>query len=118
MARFDVGPLPGEALAAAADFHARVLVDVRAALAETRDHLTLVFPSADHTHRAWRLAAVQGLAREHAPLRVNAIEAGGEAGGEAGDEAGIAAALAWLGTAPGVTGQLLPLDATGAGGAL
>ena len=114
MARFDVGPLPGEALAAAADFHARVLADIRAVLAQARDHLTIVFPAADHTHRAWRLAAVQGLAREHAPLRINAIESGDATG----DEAGITAALAWLGTAPGVTGQLLPLDATGAGGAL
>ena len=69
--------------------------------------LTLVFAEADHTHRGWRLAAVQILAREHAPARVNAL-----AGGNA---AAIAAALAYLGAADGVTGQYLPLDDAGAG---
>jgi hypothetical protein len=32
------------------------------------------FPPANHEHRGWRLAAVQQLAREHAPRRVNAVE--------------------------------------------
>jgi len=110
MARFDVGPLPDGALAAAAEFHARVLPKVDAKLADTADSCILVFPPADHTHRAWRLAAVQGLARAHAPLRVNAV---------AGDDpATIVAALAYLDSAHGVTGQLLPLDAVGAGGAI
>ena len=101
--------LPGEALAAAAAFHARVLPDLHAVLAGGVDCLTLVFPPTDHSHRAWRLAAVQGLAREHAPLRVNALESA--------DEAAISAAEAYLATAPGVTGQYLPLDAAGAAGA-
>jgi hypothetical protein len=101
--------LPGEALAAAAAFHARVLPEVLAALAGGTECLTLVFPPADHSHRAWRLAAVQGLAREHAPLRVNGVESA--------DEAAISAAQAYLATAPGVTGQYLPLDAAGATGA-
>ena len=69
--------------------------------------LTLIFPPADHSHRAWRLAAVQALAREYAPVRVNALASK--------SESAIAAALAYLGTAEGVTGQLLELDDTGAG---
>jgi hypothetical protein len=52
---------------------------------------------------------VQGLAREHALLRVNGVESA--------DEAAISAAQAYLATAPGVTGQYLPLDAAGATGA-
>jgi hypothetical protein len=69
--------------------------------------VVLIFPPADHTHRAWRLAAVQGLAREYAPLRVNALASD--------DEAAIASALACLNGAPGLTGQYLALDGAGAG---
>ena len=69
--------------------------------------LTVIFAAADHTHRGWRLAAVQALAREHAPARVNAV-----AGGNA---TSIAAALAYLDAADGVTGQYLVLDDLGAG---
>ena len=103
-----IAGLPEAALAAAADFHARVLPQIIAT--QPGKDLLLVFPPAEHSHRAWRLAAVQALAREHAPLRVNAIESA--------DEAGIAAAEAFLAKAPGVTGQYLPLDAEGASGAL
>lgn len=103
-----IAGLPQAALAAAADFHARVLPQIIAP--PVGEDLLLVFPPADHTHRAWRLAAVQALARGHAPRRVNAIETG--------DEAAIAAAAAYLASAPGVTGQYLPLDAEGAVGAL
>ena len=56
-----------------------------------------------------RLAVVQGLARDLAPCRVNAFATD--------NEAGIAAALDWLASADGVTGQYWPLDAEGAGGA-
>ncbi len=135
-----VAGLPEQALAAAADFHARVLPDVLTLLSpqlkrggagggvcpagavptyrphpnpspeeEGLAHLTLVFPPADHSHRAWRLAAVQALAREHAPLRVNALESA--------NEAAIAAGEAYIAGAPGVTGQYLPLDAAGVAGA-
>ena len=61
--------------------------------------IAIVFPRADHTHRGWQLAAVQDLAREVAPMRVNAI---------AGDDrAAIREALVYLREARGVTGQLL-----------
>ncbi|HKT85131.1 MAG TPA: hypothetical protein VJQ77_03475 [Novosphingobium sp.] len=102
-----VGPLPEEPLAAAADFHARILPGVEAALRGGADPLTLVFVPADHCHRAWRLAAIQSLARAYAPSRVNALESD--------DETAIAAGCKWLGGAGAVTGQLLPLDGTGAG---
>ena len=106
MALLRVAGLPQEPLAAAAQFYGEVLPAIRAALTTATDHLVLAFEPADHTHRGWRLAAVQQLARDHAPLRVNAVAGD--------DEAAIAAALAYLGTAGGITGQYLPLDGNGA----
>ena len=85
-------------LDAAAQFHARWLAKARELLAQGGD-LALVFPAAPHPHRAWRLAAVQELAREAAPQRVNGVEAGGAAA--------TAGTIAYLAGAPGVTGQLL-----------
>ncbi len=113
MALLRVGPLPGEALAASARFHAEHLPAVLAALADRGEGegegeaLTLVFAPADHSHRGWRLSVVQGLARVHAPRRVNALASD--------DEAAIAAAARYLAAAEGVTGQYLVLDAVGAG---
>ena len=101
-----VGPLPADPLAASAQFHAEVLPEVLAEF-EHGETVTLAFAPADFTHRAWRLAVVQGLARQFAPVRVNAYVGN--------DEAAIAAALTYLGTAEGVTGQLLQLDGNGAG---
>lgn len=66
--------------------------------------LTLVFPDSQREHRGWRLAAVQGLARKHAPLRINAIEGG--------DAPAREAMIAWLNGAGAITGQLLALEAT------
>jgi len=102
-----VGPLDDRALEAAADFHARLLPGIEAALSGGADPVTLVFLPASHEHRGWRLAAVQGLARRFAPSRVNAVE------GDAPDA--VAAAAQYLARAPGVTGQYLPLDGNGAG---
>jgi hypothetical protein len=99
--RFAVGPLGQPALAAAARFHAEVLPNLPAG-----PDLTLVFEPADHTHTGWRRAVVQQLAREHAPRRINAIASD--------DPAAIESACRWLETAPGVTGQYLPLDGNGA----
>ena len=93
--------LPDGPLDAAAAFHAAVLPQARAALGDT-DALVLMFAPGGHAHRAWRLAAVQDLARESAPKRVNGI-----AGGT--DEA-VAETLAYLERAPGVTGQILAVD--------
>jgi hypothetical protein len=100
--RFEVGPLPDDPLAAATRFHAEVLP----AIPRTAP-LTLVFPPADHTHRAWRLAVVQSLAREWAPDRVNGIIGD--------DDRTIAAADRFLAGAEAVTGQLLALHGNCAG---
>jgi hypothetical protein len=96
--------LDADPLAAAA-FHA-VWLPLLSPAGDGED-LVLIFSPADHTHSAWRLAAVQGLARAHVPARVNALASA--------DEAAIAAALAYLAAAVGVTGQYLPLDGAGAG---
>jgi hypothetical protein len=90
--------LPGGALDAAAQFHESELPRVRAALGDA-EALALVFASAPYDHRGWRLAAVQDLAREAAPKRVNAVAGD--------DEQAVAEAIAWLEQAPGITGQLL-----------
>jgi hypothetical protein len=103
-----IGPLSDDALDAAADFHARLLPGIEATLGGGADPLTLVFLPAGYEHRAWRLAAVQGLARRFAPSRINALASG--------DGAAINAAARWLQGAGGVTGQLLALDGTGADG--
>ena len=97
--------LPQAALEAAAAFHARYVPQVRAVLAGSAESVALVFPFAPQDHRGWRLAAVQDLARAAAPKRVNGIA------GE--DEQAVAAALDYLASAPGVTGQLLPVSGNG-----
>ena len=131
-----VSPLPDTPSAAAAAFHADWLPQARALLnplpfrgggggegcrhplsrpdnphpnpsPEGEGLLVLTFDAADYTHTGWRLAAVQMLAREHAPARVNAISGGGAAA--------RAAALAYLADGAGITGQYLPLDDAGAG---
>ena len=106
MAVLVIEPLPDLPSAAAAVFHREVLPRAAVLLANGAECLTLVFTGADHTHRGWRLAALQILAREHAPARVNAL-AGGNAAAQA-------AALAYLSAADGLTGQYLPLDDVGA----
>ena len=71
------------------------------------EDLVVVFPPADHTHRGWRLAVVQTLARQFAQHRINAVASD--------DEAAIHAAIRYLNEADGVTGQYLTLDSAGAG---
>lgn len=107
MARLDVPKHPNDPLDAVAAFHADMLPVIRAALVTRPDYLVLVFPPAQQTHRGWRLATIQDLAREFAPTRINAVESD--------DERAIDAALAYLASAEGVTGQFLPLDGNGAG---
>ncbi len=71
------------------------------------EDVLLVLPPADHTHRAWRLAAVQELARAAAPRRVNSVASA--------HEAAIAATADYLARAEGVTGQYLLLADAGSG---
>lgn len=100
-----ISGLPDGALDAAAVFHCEHLPAVRALLEGEAAALVLVFSEASHEHTGWRRSAIQALAREAAPRRVNGI-----AGKE---QAAIAATIAWLADAPGITGQLLPVDGTG-----
>lgn len=104
MALVRVGPLPDDALAAAAAFHAEVLPEVLQLLdrAQAGEDVVLIFAPAPHDHHAWRLAAVESLARQAAPVRVNGLAGS--------DEAAITEALAFLAAAPGVTGQILAVD--------
>lgn len=106
MATLQITGLPDAPLAAAAAFHSDWLAQIRDLLKLSDDEsLALVLAPAEHSHRGWRLAAVQELARENAPRRVNALVSS--------DQAAIAAALDYLTGAAGVTGQLLALDGTG-----
>ena len=92
-----LGSLP---LDAAGDFHREWLPRAREALGQ--GDLVLLFDVAGREHRAWRLAAVQELAREASPRRVNAVSGD--------DRDAIDATLAWLERAPGITGQLLAVE--------
>lgn len=94
--------LPDAALDAAAEFHRTHLPMIRARLAANPESLVLIFSRSEDDHRGWRLSAVQQIAREAAPGRVNAIAGG--------DDAGLAAALQWIAHSPGITGQLFALS--------
>ncbi|MCB2065971.1 MAG: hypothetical protein KDE15_04940 [Erythrobacter sp.] len=98
----EVTGLPAAPIDAAAAFH-RDFVDQIRRYAREGD-VVVVFDHADHDHRAWRLAAVQELAREAAPHRVNGVE------GE--DVQQVSETLFYLQSASGVTGQLLELART------
>ncbi len=94
------GGLPEAPLDAAAAFHARIVPDVRIAMPRNRD-IAIIFDPADHTHHAWRLAAIQELAREAAPCRINGVVA------SRSDFAGLAQVLNFVHANEGVTGQVL-----------
>ena len=102
-----IAGLPSGALAAAAEFHATWLEQVRTLLEERHTSVAIVVPPASYDHADWRRAVARDLASAAAPVRVN-VTAGD-------DPRAIAAALAYLATAPGVTGQYLPLEGEGAG---
>jgi hypothetical protein len=99
--------LPENPTDASSVFYQAAVPEIRAAIGAGDLPVCLVFDPADRTHTAWRKAAVQALAREAAPGRINAIAGGGEAA--------LAAGIAYLARAPGVTGQYLPLDGQGVG---
>lgn len=101
--------LPESPLDAAAQFYGESAQDIRNEFEAFRDfaNYTIVFDPAGHEHRSWRLAAIQELAREFAPGRINAVVGR--------SDAAVEAALSYLEHAEGVTGQLLDLDDIGAG---
>lgn len=102
----DCSALPEDALGAAARFHAKYLPQV-AGMLEDAEALVIILPAAPYDHADWRRALARDLARVHTPKRVNVV------GGN-----DVAATLEYLANAPGVTGQYLALDGTGAGDAL
>jgi hypothetical protein len=104
MKRVTVDDLPDAPLAAAGVFHQHWLPHVQTLLEQ--DDVLLAMAAADHTHREWRQAIAAGLARAHAPRRLNIV---------AGSGLAVEAAAAYLAAAPGVTGQYLELDGEGAG---
>jgi hypothetical protein len=90
--------LPETPLDAAAKFHQALVPAIRA---DSAADVVIGFePAGDaHAHAGWRLAAVQSLARELAPRRVNGV-----VGYERPD---LAATAAFLHESPGITGQIL-----------
>ena len=92
--------LPAAPLDAAAHFHREIVPAARRLMGEGAD-IVVTFAPADHAHDGWRLAAIQELAREAAPCRVNAV-----VGGPA-DHDGIAQAIAFLHGSAGITGQVV-----------
>lgn len=93
-----ISSLPDRPLDAAARFQELWLPQARSC----DEDLLLVFAPAYHTHRKWRLAMVQELAREAAPgHRVNAVASS--------DDTAIGEAEDYFAGAPGITGQYLRL---------
>lgn len=105
MKRVSVDDLPSAPLAAAGVFHQHWLPHVEALL-EGGDDVMVTLASADHTHREWRRAIAAGLARAHSPRRINVVAGEGEA---------LNVFEVYLAAAPGITGQYLESDRTGAG---
>ncbi|MBX7501792.1 hypothetical protein K3181_10105 [Qipengyuania sp. YG27] len=97
MKRIAVDGLPDDPLAAAGVFHQHWLAHVEDVLGRGED-VMLQIGSADHTHREWRLSIVAGLARKHAPQRINMVAGEGDA---------VDATETYLARAPGITGQYL-----------
>jgi|TARA_R100000049_G_C1941454_1_gene85698 hypothetical protein len=92
--------LPGPALDAAAAFHAHWAQQVGAAAIDS-EFVILVMDPAPFDHADWRRAAARDLARAHADNCIN-IVAGLEG-------AALARMVEFLGRAPAITGQYLPL---------
>ena len=98
--------LPANPLAAAAQFYAQIVPLVRDGV-KSAGHVIVWFSPADHTHENWRLAAVQELAREAVPARINAIV---DDGLDGADGQAAAATIKFLDEAPGITGQICQID--------
>ena len=96
-----VATLPHSALDASATYFAQYLGAARALLNDPGTQaLAIVLPAAGTDHDDWRCAIAHDLAREYTPKRVNVV---------GGSGAALIETLAYLGNAPGVTGQYCPL---------
>jgi len=96
-----VEPLPEPALDAAAAFHARWADEVRHAAAQGSEFIVVAMHPAPFDHADWRRAAARDLARAYPDHCIN-IVAGMEGGA-------LARMIEFLGRAPAITGQYLPL---------
>lgn len=105
MKRVAVDDLPEEPLVAAGVFHQHWLPHVETLLEGGEDVMVTLAP-ADHTHREWRRAIAAGLARAHAPRRVNVV---------AGEGAALDGFARYLAGAAAITGQYFEADNDGAG---
>jgi hypothetical protein len=69
------------------------------------DAIAFIFPFGGKEHEGWQRAAIQTLAREAAPKRVNGVIGDDRNGINAMNA--IDAVADWLANAPGITGQVL-----------
>ena len=97
MEQIAIEGLPDDPLLAAGSFHNEWLAQIEHSLGQGSD-VMICIPAADHTHHEWRKAAVAMLARKHTPQRVNMV---------GGSGAHAQAAIVYLASAHGVTGQYL-----------
>ncbi|MXO66907.1 Rossmann fold domain-containing protein [Altericroceibacterium endophyticum] len=107
-------PAGGE-LQAASAFYDTELPRVRAHLTRLREQsaaaallVCFIDPAQERVsaQHGWRLAAIQQLARDYAPLRVNGLQ---ENGGAGANDAAVDETAEWLQGASGITGQLFTL---------
>lgn len=96
-----VDRLPESALDAAAAFHAKWADEVRNAAAQGSECIIVVLHPAPFDHADWRRAAARDLARAYPDHCINIV--GGLDGGA------LARMVEFLGRAPAITGQYLPL---------
>jgi hypothetical protein len=94
-----IDALPADSVKAAAAFYRDHLGKIDGQQSFEADALVIWLPSAPKSHDHWRRAAARDLARSHAPKRINIV------GGNNGLE--LKGILAYLGDAPGITGQYL-----------
>ena len=100
-----VDTLPEAALDAAAAFHSQWSQKVREAAAQGSEYVVVAMDPAPFDHADWRRAAARDLARAHPDHCINLV-AGSDAGA-------VARMVEFLGRAPAITGQYLPLAETG-----
>ena len=99
-----VEPLPEPALDAAAAFHARWADEVRSAATQGSEFIMVVLNPAPFDHADWRRAAARDLARAYPDHCINIV---------AGIDGGALTRMVdFLGRAPAITGQYLPLADT------
>jgi len=110
-----LGDLPEAPIDAAACFFSKRAPEARGLLMDGAwklmglelepEALTYIFPTGGKDHEGWQRAAIQALARELAPKRVNGVIGDGLASTDQVTD--------WLADAAGITGQLLAFGPAG-----